>query len=231
MTITETPRPDRTVVDHRTDGQAAGPRSLYSRHAGPLALTAGIMVVIAQLVMLPFDPKDHVATSQSVVFQVGGVIYLAGFCTLLFALLGAYGREAHKAGKLGVVALSTAVIGTMLLGGDLWFETFAVPSIADGPAPQVLESDPSILLGIGAVASYLLFAIGWALFGIASFRARVFPKAISAAIVVGGVIGFNALLSPYGVPLGVAVATLGVWMMRTSNAPAASAAVRPVGSL
>ena len=226
MTITETPRPDRMVVDHRADGPTVEPRPPYSRHAGPLALAAGALVVVAQLVMLPFDPKDHIATSQSVVFQVGGVIYLAGFCTLLFALLGAHGWQAHKAGTFGMVALSTAVIGTMLLGGDLWFETFAIPWLADG-TPQAFDSDPSILLGLGAIASYLLFAIGWALFGIASFRARVFPKAISAAIVVGGVVGFNALLSPYAVPLGVAVASLGVWMMRTRNAPAAG---RPVAA-
>lgn len=231
MTITETPRPDRTVIDHRTDGPTVRPPSPYSRHAGPLALAAGALIVVAQLVMLPFDPKDHVATSQSVVFQVGGVIYLAGFTTLLFALLGAYGWQAHKAGKLGAVAVTTAVIGTMLLGGDLWFETFATPWLADGPNPEVLDSDPSILLGIGAIASYLLFAVGWALFGIASLRAHVFPKAISAAIVVGGVVGFNALLAPYGVPLGIAVASLGMWMMRTSNAPAPSTAVRPAGSL
>jgi hypothetical protein len=231
MTITETPRPDRMVVDHRADGPTVEPRPLYSRHAGALALAAGVLVVVAQLVMLPFDPKDHIATSQSVVFQVGGVIYLAGFCTLLFALIGAHGWQAHKAGRFGVVALSTAVIGTMLLGGDLWFETFAIPWLADGPAPQVFDGEPSILLGLGAISSYLLFAIGWTLFGIASFRARVFPKAISVAIVVGGLIGFYALLSPYGVPLGVAIATLGVWMMRTRNAPAASAAVHPVGSL
>jgi hypothetical protein len=153
------------------------------------------------------------------VFQVGGVAYLAGFLTLVFALLGAHGWQAHKAGRLGAVATTTALVGTMLLGGDLWFETFAIPWLADGPAPEVLDSDPSILLGIGAIASYLLFAIGWALVGIASLRAGVFPKTIAAAIVVGGLIGFNALLSPFAMPLGIAVATLGLWMIRTRTTP------------
>ena len=195
--------------------------SPLSRLAGPLALAAGVLIVVAQLVMLPFDPDDHVATSTDPVFQVGGVVYMVGFCVLMLALVGAYGWGLHKApGRLGLIAFVTAIVGTMLLAGDLWFETFAVPWLAD-EAPAVLDTDehpPSTLLAIGAVSSYLLFAAGWALFAIASYRARVFPTAICVAILIGGVIGFRALLSPTGIPLGLAVAWLGVWMMRTTAA-------------
>lgn len=42
-----------------------------------------------------------------------------------------------------------------------------------------LASEPSIIMRLGALTSYFLFAAGWALFGIASVRARVFPLAIS----------------------------------------------------
>jgi hypothetical protein len=188
--------------------------SPFTRLAGPMAVTAGVLMVVAQLVMLPFDPKDHVGTSTDPVFQIGGVVYLLGFLALMLALIGAYGWGLHKTGSLGLTAVVTAIVGTMLLGGDLWFETFAVPWLAD-EAPSALDTDPSTLLALGAISSYLLFALGWALFGIASLRARVFPAAICVAIVVGGVIGFRALLSPTGIPLGLAVASMGVWMMRT----------------
>jgi hypothetical protein len=166
---------------------------------------------------LPFDPDDHVPTATDPVFQTGNVIYLVGFCVLMLALIAAYGWIADKAGRLGLVGVVVAIVGTMLLGGDLWFETFVVSWIADD-APDLLNADdPSTLLAIGAVSSYLLFAMGWILFGIASFRARVFPSAICVAIVVGGAIGFMALLAPFGIPLGLAVAWLGVWMMRTAT--------------
>ena len=192
--------------------------SPLSRHAGPLALAAGVLIVVAQLVMLPFDPDDHVATSTDPAFQIGGVVYMVGFCVLMLALIGAYGWGLHKApGRLGVIAFVTAIVGTMLLGGDLWFETFAVPWLAD-EAPASLDTDPTTLLAIGAIASYLSFAVGWLLFGVASYRARVFPTAICVAIAIGGVIGFRALLSPTAIPLAVAVAWLGVWMMRTPTA-------------
>jgi len=176
---------------------------------------AGVAILVAQLIMLPYDPKDHQATSQSVPFQVGGVIYLLGFCLLVLVPFGAYCWHAHRTGSFGVVATCAAVVGTMLLGGDLWFETFAVPWIADGRSPGILDSDPTILIGIGAVTSYIAFAVGWTLFGLAAFRGRVFPRWISVAIVIGGVVGFRALLAPTGMPIGFAVAALGVWMIHS----------------
>jgi hypothetical protein len=39
-----------------------------SRIAGPTALAAGVLLVIAELVMWPFDPSQHVATTTDPVF-------------------------------------------------------------------------------------------------------------------------------------------------------------------
>ena len=187
--------------------------------AGPLALLTGTLLVVAQLAMWPFDAQDHVATSQSVVFQLAGALYFIAFCLLLLTLLTAYFWESREAGRLGVVGVTAAAVGTMALGGDLWFETFAVPWIAD-EAPGAFDTDPTVLLAVGAISSYLLFAVGWCLFGVASLRAGVFPKAVSAAIIVGGAAGYAALLSPFGIPLGLAMVGLGGWMMRARrNAP------------
>lgn len=94
-------------------------------------------------------------------------------------------------------------------------ELVMFPIVDRDIAPQIVDADPSGLIVIGAVSSYLLFAIGWALFGLASLRAGVFPKAICIAIVVGGLLGFNALLPPWGIGLGLALVWLGVWMIRT----------------
>jgi hypothetical protein len=190
-----------------------------------MSLLAGVLIIAAQLLMLPFEPNDHVATSTDPQYQIAGGVYMLGFVALLVALVGAYGWGVHKAGRLGVVAFVTALAGTMLLGGDLWFETFAVPWIAD-EAPAALDTDPTMVLAIGAIASYLSFAIGWALFGIASYRAGAFPKVISAAIVVGGVLGFSALVAPLGIPIGLAVTALGVWMIRSKASAKASTGVR-----
>lgn len=214
MTITDMPSTTLSRDDHpASEVLAVGPAPFH-RSAGPLAVLAAVLMLAAQGLWLPYDPKDHQVTSQNVVFQAGGVVYLAGFCVLLLALIGAYGWQVRAAGRFGAFAAGAAIIGTMLLGGDLWFEVFVTPWLADGPAPGILETDPTIFIGAGAVFSYLAFALGWTLFGIASYRARVFPRALSAALVAGGVIGWWALLAPMGMPLALAVGALGIWMIR-----------------
>jgi hypothetical protein len=194
--------------------------SILSRLAGPFALSAGLLIVSAQLVMLPFDPKDHVATTTSPAFQFGGAAYFLGFVMLMLFLVADHQRLEERTGRLGAAATIAAVVGTMALGGDLWFETFAVPWLAD-EAPNAFGTDPTVVLGLGALSSYLLFAAGWILYGVATLRARV-PVAISVAIIISGALGYQALLSPWAVPLGLSVGALGVWLIRTRPAAASA---------
>jgi hypothetical protein len=202
--------------------------SRLSRLAGPFAVSAGVLIVGAQLVMLPFDPKDHVATTTALPFQLGGIVYFLGFVALMLFLVASHEWLEDGAGRLGVAATTAAVAGTMALGGDLWFETFAVPWLAD-EAPNAFDTTPTVLLGVGAVASYCLFAVGWVLYGIAALRAHA-PVAIAVAIAIGGLLGYRALLTPWAVPLGLAVGALGVWSSRTSAARTEPAAGGTVGT-
>jgi hypothetical protein len=190
--------------------------SPLSRLSGPFAIAAASLIVGAQLVMLPYDPKDHVATTTAVVFQLGGVAYFLGFVMLMLFVVASHEWLAERAGRLGVAATVAAVVGTMALGGDLWFETFAVPWLAD-EAPIAFDTDPTVMLGLGALSSYFLFALGWVLYGVAALRAHA-PVAIGVAIIIGGALGYQALLSPWAVPLGLAVGALGVWLTQTKAA-------------
>jgi hypothetical protein len=105
-----------------------------------------------------------------------------------------------------------------MLAGDRWFESFAPPWLAAGPAPKSLTAKPSLMFALGAIASYFLFAAGWTLFGIASVRTRVFPLAISIVISLGGIAGYQARLARWGIPHGVALAALGTWILVTRPA-------------
>ena len=53
------------------------------------------------------------------------------FGLLIIALLVNYERQAFEAGALGVVGLGAAVLGTVFMAGDWWYEAFAVPWLAD----------------------------------------------------------------------------------------------------
>jgi hypothetical protein len=61
----------------------------------------------------------------------------------------------------------------------------------------------------GAIATFGLFSVGWVLFGIATFRARVFSRRAAVLMIIGGVVGILALSAPYQVPLAVAVGWIG----------------------
>jgi hypothetical protein len=199
-------------------------RSPLARIAGPIALGAGVLLLVQQLLMVAFLDRSRIeATMADPRFVPLAVTYFVAFVGLLLALVSAYSREADEAGVFGAVGFLTALIGTMFLAGDLWFEAFAVPWLGD-VAPASLHAAGGMLV-IGAFTSYVLFAAGWILFGIASLRARVFPWPISVALVIGGVVGFQGALPPFSVPLALAILALGIWLIRTDTIHEASAAV------
>jgi hypothetical protein len=76
-----------------------------------------------------------------------------------------------------------------------------------------------MLFALGAIVSSWLFAIGWVAFGLVSLRARVFPVWISLLVIAGGIAGYKALLAPWGIPLALAMAALGVWLLRAQRSP------------
>jgi hypothetical protein len=189
---------------------------MIARLAGPIALGAGALLLVQQLVMASFLDRTAIETTMAnPLYVISAVAYFVAFCGLLLALVTAYAWEADEAGAFGVLGFLAALIGTTFLAGDLWFEGFAVPWLGD-VAPASLHLAGGMLM-IGAFTSYVLFAGGWLLFGLASIRARVFPLPISIAIIIGGVIGFQAAMPPFAIPLALAIGALGIWMIRTST--------------
>ena len=203
-------------------------RPPLTRHAGPIALVVGLFLLIQQVAMASFLDRSAIeSTMANPLFVPLAAAYFVAFCGLLVVLVTAYGREADEAGAFGVLAFLVALVGTMFLAGDLWFEAFAVPWLGD-VAPASLHV-PGGTLVIGAFIGYVLFAVGWVLFGLASIRAHVFPLPISIAIVLGGIIGFQAALPPFAIPLAVAICSLGIWMIRTRPATTSAPVLARVG--
>ncbi|MGH3667454.1 MAG: hypothetical protein ACRDWF_04695 [Acidimicrobiia bacterium] len=197
--------------------------SPLSRFAAPIAIVAGALVVVTRLVVALTVPTEvglleaYVLTATH---AITSVVSIVAYALLVLALVAAYDREARPAGTLGVVALGAAIVGTVFMAGDWWYEAFAVPRTAE-VAPEVMDTFVGGRLLMGGVLSFALFGLGWVLFGIASLRARVFPAAISVAILVGGFLSGVPIGIPYltgGVILGVAIVWLGAWMRRTTAA-------------
>jgi hypothetical protein len=139
---------------------------------------------------------------------------LVAFGLLLpMGLVGLYTRQSEAAGPLGLVGFVAAFAGTVLVAGFVWADTFLAPELATS-APQFLDMGPPP----GRALSFLVFGIGWALFGLASLVGRVYPRSASALLIVGAVIGTVVSLTLLPVPIGglpfeAAVAWLGVALL------------------
>ena len=190
-----------------------------ARYGAPIAIAAGSMMIITRLVILFTTPaeigplKAYVLTTTHAVNSVASIL---GFALLVIALVVLYDREAGRAGGFGALAFGAAVVGTMFMTGDWWYEAFAVPRLAE-VAPDAVEDFVGGRLIIGGVTSFVLFGIGWIMYGVASIRARVIPRNISITILVGGAMSGVPIGIVYlsgGVVLGLAFVWLGAWMLR-----------------
>ena len=199
-----------------------------ARIAGPIAIIAGTLVIATRLVVMLTNPTELgdglLAYALSPVFAVNSVLSIIAFAFLALALVAVYEREGHAAGWFGVIGVGAALIGTLFMTGDWWYEAFAVPWMAD-VSPIVFETGAGGRLLVGGLASFALFAFGWALFGAASVRARVFPRSISLAILIGGVLAGIPIAGGYlygSLLFGFAIASLGVWLMKPASVGSAA---------
>jgi hypothetical protein len=191
--------------------------SPLNRHAGPIAVIAGGLFASSHVgLFVFFDQSDLAATMVDPAYLFFSAAYAMTFPLLLIALVALYARQASRAGQLGAVAFCIALTGTVALAGDMWFEAFAAPWAA-GVAPVLLEVRHGSVLLAAWFVSVVLFAAGWALFGLVSYRTRAFPRAFCVGVMVGGLLGYFAAQPPWGLALGVAVAAVGVWLIRHSH--------------
>jgi hypothetical protein len=196
-----------------------------ARIAGPIAIAAGLTVFATRLVlMLTIPPElgDSLRTAVlSPINAINSVASIGAFALLALALVAVYERQASAAGWFGLIAFAAALTGTIAMAGDWWYEAFAVPWMAD-VAPVVFETGAGGPLLLGGLASFALFALGWGLFGAASIRAAVFPRAISAAILVTGLVAGIPIAGAYlfgSLAFGLALIWLGGWLMGPARAP------------
>lgn len=208
-------------------------RSPLSRIAGPVAIVAGVSVVLTRLVIMATIPPDLAGVQAAVVapaHAINGPASILAFALLVIAIVAIYEWEAQAAGWLGVIGLGAAVIGTIFMAGDWWYEAFAVPWLAVA-APVVFETGAGGRLLVGGLASFALFSFGWVIFGAATVRAGVFPARISLSILAGGVLSGIPIAGAYlygSVIFGLALCWLGVWMLRSTAAPRTVAEPAPI---
>jgi hypothetical protein len=199
-----------------------------SRLVGPVSVVAAALIIVSQALNLALGLALGAQSANSPVHTLKSGLALLALYALLLALTGLYLRQADAAGKLGLAGYLIAFLGTLLIAGDWWFESFIAPQIA-AVAPEVMSGAITGSMAVGAAARFGLFAVGWTTFGIATFRADVFPRPAAALLILGGLVGILAGSTPYQVPLAIAVGWIGLSLMRSHQRHAFESVPSPAG--
>lgn len=198
--------------------------SNFIRYAGLAAVLAGASFVAADLLSLSISPKFPSSVSLgSEAYAIQSVLKLAGSALLLLGLYGLHARQAGAAGTLGTAGFLAAFSGTALAVGSFWATAFFAPAMVamDPVAFDAGQGPPGRLAGAFAV-TMAAFVLGWALFGVAAWRARVYPRAATLLLILGSPLTVGTLLVvgfPTGVFFSAAVAWLGCTLWSQKAVP------------
>ena len=177
------------------------------RWAGLSAVASAVVSVMGDVLRLFVDVESsETATTPP---------YVLVFLLYLLGAVGLYASQSEAAGVLGLVSFLAAFLGTALLAAVLWFELFITPALATR-APGLAEAE----LGLaGFILVFLLGVVGWVLFGVATLRARVYPRWAAVLLIIGGVVAFVPVPLA-GIVFSVALAWLGFVLFTGGSGPA-----------
>lgn len=182
------------------------------RWSGLAALIGGLLFIILDILeSLLFGNQAYTEAAGTSAWIIVQGFYIVAAVLITLGLVGLYVRQVVQVGTLGLVAFVVAFFGGMMIAGATWSETFFGAWLAEA-APQLLDAEPAGALAAGLLITYLLFAIGWFLFGFASLRAGVLPRAGTLLLIIGTVLFpvLGVLAIPFaGVLFGAAVAWMG----------------------
>ncbi|MBI3184123.1 MAG: hypothetical protein HYZ28_18475 [Myxococcales bacterium] len=192
--------------------------------SGVSALACGALTAVFWLLhpaagdpKAPKDPAYYEAVASGR-FQGVNALFVLVLVLSLLALLGFYFRQREASGALGMIGFVLGFIGTALFIGAGVFSAFVAPVLAASEATRPLLDEKGPLLG-GPMAglfagSGLLFALGYVLFGVATFRAAVLPKWAGLLLVASSpILGLSPLMPLIAREIGSAVfGVANIWL-------------------
>lgn len=190
----------------------------YVRWGGLAALLGPLLVLAANMYGL-WETRQYGGQIEGILeaatttphMLFGGVRLLGGML-LVFGLITLYAYQVEAAGRLGIVGFVVSMVGTVLLTGQAWFIAFFEPALVT-EAPGFVENAMAgeaggTLLTVGFMLPIFTQAIGWTIFGIATYRAGVFPRLAAIVLTIGALLLFVPI---EGIPIvfQLAIAWLG----------------------
>jgi hypothetical protein len=189
------------------------------------AMVSGSAMVASLLLDWLVVPHEQLGTEAFLtnLYLVSSGLRMLSLVLLPWALIGIYERQSRSAGAFGLWAFALAFVGATLTVGNVWAEVFVWPTLAQA-APGMMSgavADMSSYLVAGLTVSFPLFGLGLILFGVATFRAGVYPRWAAVLLIVS--IPVTMFLDPTPgtfqesigqILLGISVAALGWHALR-----------------
>jgi hypothetical protein len=211
-----------------TKGKTSSQESKPKITASTLFNLAGLSAMVAGLCFLIVGMFHPVNVPASVTTATWVNVHIFAFALGFFGLLGMaglYARQVKKSGWLGLAGFLLFSAWITLVSGFSFVEAFILPRLATASPAFVagilgMFSGAPSEIGLGILPTLWnlsgpMYILGPLLFGIATFRAGVFPRWAGALLVLGAVlVPVGALVPPayqpkIMIPVGLAMAWLG----------------------
>ncbi|HEX2911626.1 MAG TPA: hypothetical protein VH186_12520 [Chloroflexia bacterium] len=164
------------------------------------ALASGGLSFVLFLLLHPYNELAGAHASHMATWVPAHSFHFLGALLTLFGLVGLYIRQLRESGWLGLAGFVVSFCGMTMFAGTGLITAYIWPVIAKAD-PSFVEPDGPMFkdpLAIGVIDStYAVMVVGFLLFGVAIYRARIFPRG-GAILTMLGVILFSAPVEPVG---------------------------------
>lgn len=179
--------------------------------AGSL-IGAGIASAALWLSTPPIKTFVGAEVSLDPLFTPSQFVHVLGALLTMFGYIGLYLSQRREIGWLGFIGFILAFVGAVFFLSDGIIALVVFPAVARA-SPALLEATGALFTG-RALAAYIVFAatntIGIVVFGVATWRAAIYPRVAALLFIVGGIM-FN--LPPGAIPHLVLVLGGVIWGM------------------
>jgi hypothetical protein len=203
------------------------------RLGGLSAVFAGLCYVIVGVLHPENAPASVTTGAWAFVHVIACVMCIFG----VFGMTGLYARQAEKSGWLGLAGYVLLSLWLMIVLGYTFIEAFvlphsalATPAFVDSWMGMLNSTAITVDLGILPTLWTLaapIYLLGGVMFGIATFRARVLPRAAGVLLAIGTALTPVAAFLPLAaqpkiaIPVGLALVWLGYAVLtERATAPA-----------
>ena len=211
------------------EGQMKKTGMSFNKIAGLFAMLAGFLYIVIQFI----HPSENITSVTSSYWQIVACLSIAMSLSFFVGIIGIYVKQVVEVGWIGLIGFVVFSLFWLISMTFNFIEAFVLPLLTnDAPAFVVGmlgifgENESEANLGIFTVLAPIagvLYMLGGLLLGIATFRAKVFPRFAGVLLAFAAVVTLATAIIPHpfdrilALPMGMVFIWLGFMLYSNSN--------------